>query len=57
MSILRARRAREFAQLQAAGWSVTTVTARERLQIVRQDRDAARQRRRPATARLAGWSR
>jgi hypothetical protein len=36
VSVLRTRRAREFARLQAAGWTVITVTPWDRLRTVRQ---------------------
>jgi len=58
MSVLRARRAREFAQLQAAGWTVTTVTPWDRLRAVRQDNAGRAQERLSApVARRPGWLR
>jgi hypothetical protein len=42
MSVLRRRRAREFAQLRAAGWSVQSYTLTDRLRAARVARAAGR---------------
>ena len=42
MSVLRRRRAREFAQLRAGGWTVQTYTLADRLRAARASRAARR---------------
>jgi hypothetical protein len=59
MSVVRDRRAREFAGLQAAGWTVRTITPWERLRPARRE-DPVRAAPRASAAvvvRRRGWAR
>jgi hypothetical protein len=57
MSLLRTRRAREFARLQAAGWTVVTVSPWDRLRTARRARaDWAPERSPAPRRRRPGWS-